>query len=51
MCCARTSGIFAIAADEPAARRCAEAMRAAFGTIDSALHVGAIAQQGVRAVR
>lgn len=43
--------IFAIGADQAAARRCAEAMRAAFAGIDSALHVGAIAQEGVRAVR
>ena len=43
--------IFAIGVDEAGARRCAEAMRAAFGSIDSALHVGGIAQEGVRAVR
>jgi homoserine kinase len=43
--------LFAIAADEESARRCGAAMQTAFGRIDSAVHVGPIAQQGVRAVR
>ena len=42
--------VFAIAPDERAARRCAEAMRAAFveAGVESALHAGSIARQGVR---
>jgi homoserine kinase len=41
--------LFAIAADEPAARRCATAMEAAFGEV-AGVHVGAIAKEGVRRV-
>ena len=42
--------VFAIAPDERAARRCAEAMRAAFAEagVESALHTGGIARQGAR---
>lgn len=43
--------IFAIAADEESARRCAHAMQGGFAEIDTAIHVGAIAQHGVRSVR
>ncbi len=40
--------LFAIAGDETAALRCAVAMQAAFGPIESGTHVGSIARQGVR---
>ncbi|HVR41213.1 MAG TPA: homoserine kinase [Thermoanaerobaculia bacterium] len=40
--------IFAIAADETAARACADAMQHAFADIESSAHVGPIAKQGVR---
>ena len=40
--------LFAIAADERAARECAAAMQRAFAEIDSTSHVGAIAKEGVR---
>ena len=42
--------VFAIAPDERVAQRCAEAMRAAFAEagVESAVHVGGIARQGVR---
>lgn len=43
--------LFAIASDEEVARSCAGAMQSAFGDVDSSVHVGAIAQHGVRAVR
>ncbi len=39
--------LFAVCADEPAARACAAAMESAFGEIAGA-HVGAIAKEGVR---
>ena len=39
--------LFAVAADEPAARQCAAAMERAFGEVAST-HVGAIAKEGVR---
>jgi homoserine kinase len=42
--------IFAIAEDERAARRCAEAMQRAFAEIESVMHVGPIEKEGVRAV-
>jgi homoserine kinase len=42
--------IFAIAIDEPWARRCAEAMQNALTEVASTSHVGAIAKRGVRAV-
>jgi len=41
--------VFALAADEMEARRCAAAMQAAFAETASDAHVGAIARQGVRA--
>jgi len=41
--------VFAIAADEAAGHRCAGAMTRAFGELSSTQHVGAIANQGVRA--
>ncbi|HET8799489.1 MAG TPA: homoserine kinase [Thermoanaerobaculia bacterium] len=40
--------IFTIAADEPAARTCAAAMAQAFGEVETAVHVGGIAKEGVR---
>jgi homoserine kinase len=40
--------LFAIANDEPAARDCAAAMQRAFGDVESTVHVGAIAKEGVR---
>ncbi|HEX7830278.1 MAG TPA: homoserine kinase [Thermoanaerobaculia bacterium] len=40
--------LFAVTADEIAAHRCAKAMQAAFGEIESSMHVGAIAKEGVR---
>lgn len=40
--------IFAIAADEPAAAACAAAMAQAFGEVETAVHVGGIAKEGVR---
>jgi homoserine kinase len=40
--------IFAIAANEPAAAACAFAMAQAFGEIETAVHVGSIAKEGVR---
>jgi homoserine kinase len=40
--------LFAICADEPAARATGAAMQKAFAEIDSAVHVGAIAKEGVR---
>ena len=43
--------LFAIAADETAARACAAAMQRAFAEIDSTAHVGAIAKEGVRRER
>lgn len=42
--------VFAIAEDEPAARQCASAMQRAFAEVDSTVHVGAIAQEGVRRI-
>jgi homoserine kinase len=39
---------FAIATDRPSAERCARAMQEAFGAIDCAAHVGAIAKVGAR---
>ena len=42
--------IFAIALDEPSARRCAEGMQAALVDVASTTHVGAIAKKGARAV-
>ena len=41
--------VFAIAVDEPTARRCGEAMRAAFGDVTADVHVGPVARRGVRA--
>ncbi|MGZ7033120.1 MAG: homoserine kinase, partial [Thermoanaerobaculia bacterium] len=41
---------FAIAIDEPSARRCAEAMQHALTEVASTSHVGAIAKRGARAV-
>jgi homoserine kinase len=40
--------LFAIAENESAARACAEAMQRAFGDVESTVHVGAIAKEGVR---
>ncbi|HEY0143775.1 MAG TPA: homoserine kinase [Thermoanaerobaculia bacterium] len=40
--------LFAIAPDEQTARACAEAMRAAFGEVESSAHVGAIDKKGAR---
>jgi homoserine kinase len=40
--------LFAIAEDEPAARSCGAAMQRAFRDVQSTLHVGAIAREGVR---
>ena len=40
--------LFAIAENESAARACAEAMRRAFREVDSTVHAGAIAREGVR---
>ena len=40
--------LFAIAEDEAAAHKCAEAMRRAFKDVESTVHVGAIAKEGVR---
>ena len=40
--------LFAIAENEAAARACAEAMQRAFGDVESKVHVGAIAKEGVR---
>lgn len=40
--------LFAICADEPTARAVATAMQSAFAEIESAVHVGAIAKEGVR---
>lgn len=40
--------LFAIAPDAPTAQRCGDAMRGAFGEIESTAHVGAIATEGVR---
>jgi homoserine kinase len=42
--------IFAIAEDRPSAAACAAAMQNAFGSIESVIHVGAIAKEGVRSV-
>lgn len=41
--------IFAIAPNEPAARECAAAMQKAFAEVESTVHVGPIAKEGVRA--
>ncbi|HEY5610064.1 MAG TPA: homoserine kinase [Thermoanaerobaculia bacterium] len=40
--------VFAIAASEKDARRCTDAMRNAFGEVESAIHVGRIAREGAR---
>ncbi|MGH9456706.1 MAG: homoserine kinase [Thermoanaerobaculia bacterium] len=40
--------VFAVAEHEDAARACAEAMREAFGEIDSVAHIGSIDRLGVR---
>ena len=40
--------LFAIAPDQTTARRCAEAMRGAFGEVESSAHVGPIAREGAR---
>ncbi|HEX7149964.1 MAG TPA: homoserine kinase [Thermoanaerobaculia bacterium] len=42
--------IFAIAEDERAARRCAEAMQRAFAEIESTIHAGPIEKKGARSV-
>jgi homoserine kinase len=42
--------LFAIAENEAAARTCAAAMQRAFGEIESNVHIGAIAKEGVRRV-
>jgi homoserine kinase len=40
--------LFAIAADEIGAHRCAKAMQAGFGEVESSVHVGSIDTQGAR---
>ena len=40
--------LFAIAENESAARGCAEAMQRAFREVESSVHIGAIAKEGVR---
>lgn len=40
--------VFAIAGDQSAAHQCAEAMRLAFGDVDSSVHTGAVAIHGAR---
>jgi homoserine kinase len=42
--------VFALAATETDATRCADAMRSAFGVIASVAHVGPVARRGVRAI-
>jgi homoserine kinase len=42
--------IFAMAENEPAARRIAAAMRTAFGDVASTTHVGAVARRGAHAI-
>ncbi|MBI5495302.1 MAG: homoserine kinase [Deltaproteobacteria bacterium] len=40
--------VFALAADEATARRCATGMQAAFGAVPSTIHVGPVSREGAR---